>query len=45
MGFRRLNGVVPDENRGIQTLVPEPSDEECTLKIMMRPRGLRIERR
>jgi hypothetical protein len=45
MGFRRLNGEVPARSGGIQTLVPEPSDEECTLKMMVRPRGLRIERR
>ena len=45
MGFRRLNGVVPQENGGIQALVPEPSDEECTLRRMVWPRGLRIERR
>jgi hypothetical protein len=45
MGFRRLSGVVPARSGGIQTLVPEPSDEECTLRMMLRPRGLRIEKR
>jgi hypothetical protein len=45
MGFRRLNGAVPARNGGIQPLVPEPSNEECTLRMMVRPRGLRIEQR
>jgi hypothetical protein len=45
IGFRRLNGVVPVKNGGVQTLIPEPSDAECTLYKMVRPIGLRIERR
>jgi VCBS repeat-containing protein len=31
MGFRRLSGTVPPENGEIQTLIPEPNDDECTL--------------
>jgi hypothetical protein len=31
MGFRRLSATVPAENGGIQTLDPEPGDDQCTL--------------
>jgi hypothetical protein len=31
MGFRRLTGTVPAATAGIQTLLPVPDDEQCTL--------------
>jgi len=31
MGYRRLNGAIPAETGGIQTLEPEPNDDQCTL--------------
>jgi hypothetical protein len=49
MGFQRLLGTVPAEIPGqpglIQEISPLPSDNQCTLWIGRRPRGLRIERR
>lgn len=31
LGFKRIIGTIPPENYGIQTLKPEPTDEQCTL--------------
>ena len=31
LGFRLLSATIPSENGEIQTLQPEPSDEQCTL--------------
>jgi hypothetical protein len=45
MGFQSLKGVVPARSGKIQTLLPEPSDKQCTLGMMPGPKGLRIERR